>query len=120
MPNIVQLISNLRHDGILLDDSPSSGAIMPRLVWQVPIDDQHFTAYVVTYIPLTGEKAERFWQLRGQLQRDDRPSPQQLGAAILSGKMRIRDVEVPDVYKLIQVENYVAQVGQGATPDHSR
>jgi 5,5'-dehydrodivanillate O-demethylase len=38
----------------------------------------------------------------------------------LAGKLRIRDVEVPDVYKLIQVEDYVAQVGQGATPDHAK
>jgi 5,5'-dehydrodivanillate O-demethylase len=120
MPNIVQLITNLRHDGILLEDSPSGGAIMPRLVWQVPVDDQSFTAFVVTYIPLTGEKAEKFWELRRQAQHDDGPSPQELGAAILAGRQQIRDVKVPDVYKLIQVEDYVAQVGQGPTPDHSR
>ena len=120
MPNIVQLITNLRHDGILLDDSPTGGAVMPRLVWQVPIDDQNFTSFVVTYIPLTGEKAERVQQIRGKMRHDDGPSPQELGAAILAGKLRIRDVEVPDVYKLIQVEDYVAQVGQGATPDHSK
>jgi len=120
MPNIVQLITNLRHDGILLDDSPSGGAVMPRLVWQVPIDDQNFVAFVVTYIPLTGDKAEKVHELRRQIHKDDGPTPQEIGSAILAGKLRIRDVEVPDVYKLIQVEDYVAQVGQGATPDHSR
>jgi 5,5'-dehydrodivanillate O-demethylase oxygenase subunit len=120
MPNIVQLITNLRHDGILLDDSPSGGAIMPRLVWQVPIDDQSFVAFVVTHIPVTGDQAARVHALRGQTRRDDGPSPQELGAAILAGKLRIRDVDVPDVYKLIQVEDYVAQVGQGPTPDHSK
>jgi 5,5'-dehydrodivanillate O-demethylase len=120
MPNIVQLITNLRHDGILLDDSPSGGAVMPRLVWQVPIDDQNFVAFVVTYIPLTGDKAEKVHELRRQIQKDDGPTPQEIGSAILAGKLRIRDVEVPDVYKLIQVEDYVAQVGQGATPDHAK
>jgi len=120
MPNIVQLITNLRHDGILLDDSPSGGAVMPRLVWQVPIDDQNFTSFVVTYIPLTGDRAERFWQLKRAMHRDEGPSPQELGRAVLAGHLRIPDVTVPDVYKLIQVEDYVAQVGQGATPDHSR
>ena len=120
MPNIVQLITNLRHDGILLDDSPTGGAVMPRLVWQVPIDDQSFEAFVVTYIPVTGNKAERVHELRSHMLRDDGPSPQELGKAILAGKLRIRDVEVPDVYKLIQVEDYVAQVGQGQTPDHSK
>ena len=120
MPNIVQLITNLRHDGILLDDSPSGGAVMPRLVWQVPIDDRNFEAFVVTHIPVTGDKAERVHELRRQVRQDDGPSPQELGSAILAGKLRIRDVEVPDVYKLIQVEDYVAQVGQGHTPDHSK
>lgn len=120
MPNIVQLITNLRHDGILLDDSPTGGAIMPRLVWQVPIDDQSFESFVVTYIPLSGEKAERVRQLRKKVQKDDGPSPQELGNAILAGKLCIKDIEGPDVYKLIQIEDYVAQVGQGATPDHAK
>jgi 5,5'-dehydrodivanillate O-demethylase len=120
MPNVVQLITNLRHDGILLDDSPTGGAIMPRLVWQVPIDDQNFVSFVVTHIPVTGERAEKVHQLRRQMQHDDGPSPQELGSAILAGKLRIRDVTVPDVYKLIQVEDYVAQVGQGPTPDHAK
>jgi 5,5'-dehydrodivanillate O-demethylase len=120
MPNIVQLITNLRHDGILLDDTPSGGAVMPRLVWQVPIDDQSFVAFVVTYIPLTGDKAEKVHELRRRIQKDDGPAPQEIGSAILAGKLRICDVEVPDVYKLIQVEDYVAQVGQGATPDHAK
>jgi 5,5'-dehydrodivanillate O-demethylase len=120
MPNIVQLITNLRHDGILLDDSPSGGAIMPRLVWQVPVDDQSFIAFVVTYIPLTGEKADKVRELRRQMHKDDGPSPQELGSAILAGKLRIKDVEVSDIYKLIQIEDYVAQVGQGATPDHAK
>ena len=93
---------------------------MPRLVWQVPIDDQNFTSFVVTYIPLTGDGAERFWQLKREMHRDEGPSPQQLGRAVLAGRLRIPDVTVPDVYRLIQVEDYVAQVGQGATPDHSR
>jgi 5,5'-dehydrodivanillate O-demethylase len=30
------------------------------------------------------------------------------------------DVVTSDVYKLIQIEDYVAQVGQGATPDHTK
>lgn len=120
MPNIVQLITNLRHDGILLDDSPTGGAVMPRLVWQLPIDDRNFEAFVVTHIPVTGSKAARVHELRSQMQQDNGPSPQELGQAILVGKLRIRDVEVPDVYKLIQVEDYVAQVGQGETPDHSQ
>lgn len=120
MPNIVQLITNLRHDGILLDDSPTGGAVMPRLVWQVPIDDQSFTSFVVTHIPVTGERAEKVHELRRQIQRDDGPSPQELGSRILAGNLRIRDVKVADVYKLIQVEDYVAQVGQGETPDHAK
>lgn len=120
MPNIVQLITNLRHDGILLDDSPTGGAVMPRLVWQVPVDDGNFVSFVVTYIPLTGDKAQRVHELRSQMQRDDGASPQELGSAILAGNLRITDVDVPDVYKLIQVEDYVAQVGQGTTPDHSK
>ena len=120
MPNIIQLITNLRHDGIFLDDSPSGGAIMPRLVWQVPIDDQNFVAFVVTYIPLTGEKAKKFHALRREIQHKDGIAPQEVGNAILAGKLRMTDVVTSDVYKLIQIEDYVAQVGQGATPDHTK
>jgi 5,5'-dehydrodivanillate O-demethylase len=117
---IVQLITNLRHDGILLDDLPSGGAVMPRLVWQVPIDDQSFVAFVVTYIPLTGQKAEKVRELRRQNQKDEGPTAQQSGSAVLAGKLRIQDIDVPDLYKLIQIEDYVAQVGQGGTPDHAK
>jgi 5,5'-dehydrodivanillate O-demethylase len=120
MPNIIQLITNLRHDGIFLDDSPSGGAIMPRLVWQVPIDDQNFVAFVVTYIPLTGEKAKKFHALRREIQHKDGIAPQEVGNAILAGKLRMTDVVTSDVYKLIQIEDYVAQVGQGAIPDHTK
>jgi 5,5'-dehydrodivanillate O-demethylase len=120
MPNIVQVDVPLRQYGFLLDDSPSGGAMMPRLIWKVPVDDENFVSFGLTYIPLTGSTAEKFQEHVRQTRSGGGASVGELGRAVLAGKLRIRDIEAMDNYKLIQVEDYVAQVGQGAVPDHSK
>lgn len=120
MPNILQLSNSLRHDGILLENSQTGGAVMPRLIWNVPIDDQTFEAFIVTYIPLTGEKAEQYKELRQHAEKYNGPTVTDLGKAVLAGHVRIPDIQISDTfYGLIQVEDYVAQVGQGPQ-DHSK
>ena len=43
----------------------------------------------------------------------------ELGEAVLAGKLRIQDLKLPQHYKLISVEDYAAQVGQGRIVDHT-
>ena len=90
---------------------------MPRLVWQVPIDDRSFEAFVVTHIPVTGNKAERVHELRSQMRQDGRSvGRQDLGQRSVPGSCASATSRCRMFYKLIQVEDYVAQVGQGQTP----
>jgi 5,5'-dehydrodivanillate O-demethylase len=94
--------------------------MMPRLIWKVPVDDERFVNFGLTYIPLTGDAACRFQDHVRQTRSNGGPSVGELGRAVLAGKLRIKDIDTVDNYKLIQIEDYVAQVGQGAVPDHAK
>ncbi len=118
MPNIVQITLPVRLDKIFLDDSPSGGVMNNRLLWRVPIDDNNCIAFGWTITPLTGDKAKEFQQRRQQVPRTPGPSVAELGDAVLTGKLRIKDIGNIDNYKLILVEDYIAQVGQGTMVNH--
>jgi 5,5'-dehydrodivanillate O-demethylase len=121
MPNLVQVPLNLKMDGNLLDESESGGAIMIRLLWRVPVTDESHKSYFINYLPLKGEAAERYQKRQRQRHRlDEGPSVVELGNAVLAGKLRLQDIEVADAYKLVQVEDYVAQAAQGVICDRSK
>ena len=118
MPNSNHIPVPIRSE-VPLDDSPSGGGWMDRRVWRVPVDDEHCVSFGVNLVHLTGDMAEKYRERRKQSQRSDHgPSPIELGEAVLAGKLRIQDIKGEDVYKLILVEDYVAQVGQGTIPDY--
>jgi 5,5'-dehydrodivanillate O-demethylase oxygenase subunit len=121
MPNLVQVPLNLKMDGNLLDESEGGGTIMIRLLWRVPVTDESHKSYFINYVPLTGEAAERYRERQQQRHRSDEgPSIIELGQAVLEGKLNLRDIEVADAYKLVQVEDYVAQAAQGVIYDRSK
>jgi 5,5'-dehydrodivanillate O-demethylase len=83
------------------------------IVFKVPVDDENHIHFEVRAIPLTGERG-RAWieerrELRTQAERD-RP---ELVRAILSGKLRLSDVD-PNRVDFVMLEDEVAQTGQGA------
>ena len=83
------------------------------IVFKVPVDDENHIHFEVRAIPLTGESG-RVWieerrELRAQAERD-RP---ELVRAILSGKLRLSDVD-PNRVDFVMLEDEVAQTGQGA------
>jgi 5,5'-dehydrodivanillate O-demethylase len=81
-----------------------------NLAWRVPVDDEHCLSFYVVHIP-AGAAAERYAARRATRPRDFIPPPR-LGDAVLRGEHRIEDITAPT--NLINVQDYVAQVGQGA------
>jgi len=83
------------------------------IVFKVPVDDENHIHFEVRAIPLTGDRG-RAWieerrELRTQAERD-RP---ELVRAIISGKLRLSDVD-PNRVDFVMLEDEVAQTGQGA------
>jgi 5,5'-dehydrodivanillate O-demethylase oxygenase subunit len=90
------------------------------LTWRVPRDDVSHYAFNVSHVGVTGAAAARY---RAETARQDAelaalPPADEIAAAVLRGELRIQDVpERPD---LVIIQDYVAQVGQGAIPDRPR
>jgi 5,5'-dehydrodivanillate O-demethylase len=85
----------------------------------VPVDDEQHRAFVAQFIHVTGEAAEAYRAQRECYQAvcaAARPSSE-AAADVLAGKLRVADVEHPD---LVIVQDKVAQAGQGAIADRTR
>jgi 5,5'-dehydrodivanillate O-demethylase oxygenase subunit len=111
MPNAVYFAGTPR--------TPESGW-RRTLTWRVPRDDVSHYAFNVSHVAVTGAAAERY---RAETARQDvdlaaLPPADEVAEAVLRGDLRIQDVpERPD---LVLIQDYVAQVGQGAIPDRAR
>jgi len=72
-------------------------------------------------MPLTGEEARQYRERRRQARAAMSVSGNEIGEAILAGKMRVKDLD-PNMstYYLFWVEDYVTQGGQGTVPDRSQ
>jgi 5,5'-dehydrodivanillate O-demethylase len=91
--------------------------VSQNLAWRVPIDDLHHRSFNVSFLPITGEEAERYRER--QAERRQRlvglPSSNEITAAILRGEMHVDDVaDRPDV---VNIQDNVAQGGQGVIVD---
>jgi 5,5'-dehydrodivanillate O-demethylase len=106
MPNI-NLISNSGEQG---EPETGHGASI-NLSWRVPVDDEPCMSFNATYVPVTGEAAEQYRARRAERRRPVTPAPV-LAEAILRGEMRVEDCT--DATNIVNVEDYVAQIGQGA------
>ena len=90
--------------------------------WRVPIDDEHHVSFTVNHVALFGDDAERYRE-RQRLRRARREGlsdPRAAAQAVLRGEMQIDDLkDRPDI---VNIQDYVAQVGQGviADFDHER
>jgi len=78
------------------------------IAWRVPIDDTHHTVFGVSLVHVTGEAAERYREER-RAARGPRRSVVEVGNAILAGEMTVEEAG----FNQINVQDYVAQVGQG-------
>ena len=85
-----------------------------HIAWRVPIDDEHHASFQLDvqhiHDGIEGEAVRARHAARtGKLGR----SPNELGAAVLRGEIRIQDLEGDDKANIVWVQDYAVQVGQG-------
>lgn len=115
MPNTNQVRSRGRVEGTLND-----AATLPvdRLFFRVPIDDANCVSYTIDYLPLTGDAADAYRGRRRESQNVGLASLNGVAADIVAGKQRVEHADANlSTYKLFWLEDYAAQVGQGAIAD---
>ena len=94
-----------------------------HLSWRVPVDDQHVVSFTMDFLPLTGQAAEDYLARgaqRAARERQRDAAVRELGERILRGELHIDEVQ--DRAFIFNVQDYVAQVGQGpiAPREHDR
>jgi 5,5'-dehydrodivanillate O-demethylase len=96
--------------------SPSDAASgwQDVIAWRVPLDDTQHLSFNVNLVHVTGEAAERYRE-RLQARRAAGVHGEELIAAVLRGDRRMQDLG--DEPNLVNVQDSVVQLGQGAIPD---
>lgn len=90
--------------------------------WRVPIDDVSHRSFMVELIHTHGEDAERLRQEMADKKKLRAPDPNrrtaaEVAEAILRGELHVDDVaDRPDI---VNIQDYVAQAGQGRVIDRS-
>jgi 5,5'-dehydrodivanillate O-demethylase oxygenase subunit len=95
----------------------SGGAIeRDQFAWRVPIDDVTHRSFNVSHAALTGAEAERYEQEMAERQGPAAgPSANEVARAVLQGELRVDDI--PERTDIVNVQDAVAQVGQGQIAD---
>jgi 5,5'-dehydrodivanillate O-demethylase len=87
------------------------------IAWRVPIDDHCHQSFNVNLVHVVGEAADQYRQRLGSDRLAAGAQVQDLVDAVLRGERRMQDLgDVPD---LVNVQDSVVQIGQGAIPDPS-
>lgn len=85
--------------------------------WRVPVDDESHRSFNIALIHVAGEAAERLRERQRQQQEiiSKLPSANEMAARALAGRISVHDIEErPDI---VNIQDHVAQEGQGAIPD---
>ena len=85
------------------------------IAWRVPIDDTQHLSFNVNLVHVTGEAADRYRQRLQARRADAGARVEALIAAVLRGDQRMQDLG--DAPSLVNVQDSVVQIGQGAIPD---
>ena len=94
-----------------------SGGWVDALSWRVPVDDLQHMSFNVNLIHVTGAAAERYRQTAGGRGGAAPAEVNKLAAAVLRGERRMQDLsEHPN---LVNIQDTVAQVGQGVIADRT-
>jgi 5,5'-dehydrodivanillate O-demethylase len=118
MPNMNHLRHPLRIKG--LTDQGLGGGSVDRFLWRVPIENDRCLGLGVDIVRLEGEEARKKSLERRSESEPAGPSHVELGESVLHGKAKIKHMTGADNYELTRIEDYVAQVGQGAMADQSQ
>lgn len=92
-----------------------------RMQWDVPMNDNQALEFRLRRLPLTGAKADVYRARRAAEAPAPKVSVVQMGEAVLAGKLNYQDLDkfFADKIALVHVQDYVAQVGQGAIADRA-
>lgn len=89
--------------------------------WMVPVDDEHTVMFQVQLWAVTGEVAERVQQrYRAWRAAGGRWGAPDVARAILHGDMTLDELRTRTDVEVTQVEDDVAQIGQGVIVDRTR
>jgi 5,5'-dehydrodivanillate O-demethylase len=91
------------------------------LAWKVPSDDESYHNFNLTIAHVEGEAADRY-RAHPQNPRNSGRGAQwaeikRLGDEILAGRLRLRPEDVGELAKSVNLQDYVAQRGQGVIVD---
>jgi 5,5'-dehydrodivanillate O-demethylase len=115
MPNMNHLRHPLRIKGPVAKEI-GEGSV-DRFLWRVPIENDRCLGLGVDIVHLASEEAKnKFLELSSEAGIEG-PSHVELGEKVLRGKAKIKNLTGADNYELTRIEDYVAQVGQGAMPE---
>jgi len=108
MPNVLHIK--------IVSEFPDAGWL-DALAWRVPIDDEQHGSFNVNLSHVSGEPAERY--RRYLAEREAAPATDDelaaISEAVMNGETHVDDFKGrPD---LVGIQDYVAQVGQGAIAD---
>ena len=87
--------------------------------WRVPVDDVSHRSFNIALVHVTGDAAQRFRERQRQQQEivSTLTSANEMAEAVLAGKISVHDIEErPD---LVNIQDHVAQEGQGAIPNRA-
>jgi 5,5'-dehydrodivanillate O-demethylase oxygenase subunit len=106
---------------LYIKGSPDESAEMWRdaFAWRVPVDDVTHASFNISLVHLVGAAVERYRERRRQRrsQLTGLPSAREMADAVLAGKLRVHEIEErPDI---VNIQDNVAQEGQGAIPDRN-
>ena len=117
MPNMNHLRHPLRIKGPVAKEI-GEGSV-DRFLWRVPIENDRCLGLGVDIVHLASEEAKKkFLELSSEAGIEG-PSHVELGEKVLRGKAKIKNLTGADNYELTRIEDYVAQVGQGAMAEAS-
>jgi 5,5'-dehydrodivanillate O-demethylase oxygenase subunit len=118
-PSGVRVSSFLMPTMINLKGSPEDAreaGWRDTLAWRVPIDDLSHHSFNISLTHLTGEAAAAYRRRRGQTP-DTAQEVTELSERILRGELAIADVL--DHPSLVNIQDNVAQIGQGQIADRT-
>lgn len=92
------------------------------ITWRVPVDDNYHKAFLVYFVHIAGAKAERY-RMRMVERKNALAalSPAaELAQAVIRGELSVRDKAVLGRPDYLEIQDHVAQQGQGVFADRSR
>ena len=94
------------------------------VAWKVPMDDESYRNFNLTIGHVQGEAAERYrahpQRPSSQRSREAQQRIQSLGDEILAGRLRLDVQDVGDLARSVNLQDYVAQFGQGVIADREQ